>query len=390
MCEKEAESVAFQQLEAEEEMRSGSRRESVREMSRPPRFLRPSRAHSCTAAPPLPQTQAHAHLRSSTPAAANTAARQHHAHLHPTTTTHSCAHGTATALWCSCCQLTACGRTPLSPCRFTGGSCTRADSRNAPSKLTAASGCARPVEYKAVCGAWRTATVAREIFKDTFYTRHGVNVPATGSPLVIDMDFKVGLCSILVLEVNPQAVVLAAEPILRLCALVKENTARYRQRVRVAQVGASAASVAGAQFLADPRVEGRPSLHVAVGDGPRQRRLGQLACATDPDPGLVARDTCSAVDCQTPAYAGAGTAPYHFPRVSVAEEARAVRLRVFRRSPRAINVPQGRRCDVSPRYRRVNRSGQGGRRGVRVGRSAGHCRFGVAAHRAAGRRRARH
>lgn len=175
-------------------------------------------------------TQAHAHLRPSTPAVANTAARQYHAHLRPTATTHSCARSTGTALWCPCCQLTACGHTSLSPCRFTGRSCTRTDSRTAPSKFTAASGCARPGEYKAVCEDCVTTTVAREI-KDTLYTRHGVNVPATGSPLVIDMGFNVGLCRMLVLEVNPQAVVLAAEPILRLCAVVKENAARYRQRV---------------------------------------------------------------------------------------------------------------------------------------------------------------
>lgn len=91
------------------------------------------------------EVNTHARLRS-TPAAVNTAERQHHAHARPSTTTHSCARGTGTALWCSRSQLAACGRPSLSPCRFPGGSCTRINSQNAPSEFTTAPSCARPVE----------------------------------------------------------------------------------------------------------------------------------------------------------------------------------------------------------------------------------------------------
>ncbi|CAM41595.2 31-O-demethyl-FK506 methyltransferase [Leishmania braziliensis MHOM/BR/75/M2904] len=128
-------------------------------------------------------------------------------------------------------------------------------------QFTDASGCARSVEYKTICGDWGTAMVVREIFKDMVYTRHGIDIPVTGSPLVIDVGCNIGLFSMFVLEVNPHAVVVAAEPIPWLCALAKENTARYGQQVWVEQVGISAASLSGAEFLVDPRVMAGASMY---------------------------------------------------------------------------------------------------------------------------------
>ncbi|GET85723.1 31-O-demethyl-FK506 methyltransferase [Leishmania tarentolae] len=129
--------------------------------------------------------------------------------------------------------------------------------------FTDASGCARSVEYKAVRGDWGAAMVAREIFQDRVYTRHGVHVPATGSPLVIDIGCNIGLFTMFVLGMNPQAIVVAAEPIPGLCALARENTAPYGRQVWVEQVGVSAASVAGAEFLVDPRVMAGSSMYEA-------------------------------------------------------------------------------------------------------------------------------
>ncbi|KAG5511706.1 hypothetical protein JKF63_07304 [Porcisia hertigi] len=127
--------------------------------------------------------------------------------------------------------------------------------------FTDASGCPKSVEYKAVSGDWGTAMVAREIFTDTVYMRYGVNVPATGSPLVIDVGSHVGLFSMFVLEANPQAIVVAAEPIPEMCALTKENTARYGQQVWVEQLGVSATSLNGAEFIVDPRVTAGASMY---------------------------------------------------------------------------------------------------------------------------------
>ncbi|KAK7202108.1 Methyltransferase FkbM domain containing protein [Novymonas esmeraldas] len=125
----------------------------------------------------------------------------------------------------------------------------------------AAGGAVRSLEYTAIRGDWGTALVAHEMFQDTVYTRHGVHVPPTGAPLVIDIGANIGLFSMYVLEVSPRAVVVAAEPVAQLCALARQNTSRYGGRVWVEQVGVAAAAQTGVELLLDPRMTAGASMH---------------------------------------------------------------------------------------------------------------------------------
>ena len=56
------------------------------------------------------------------------------------------------------------------------------------------------------------AFLYEEIFVRRSYLQHGVAVPRTGAPVVLDVGANIGLFSLLCLRLNPRARVLAVEP----------------------------------------------------------------------------------------------------------------------------------------------------------------------------------
>ncbi|KPI84425.1 31-O-demethyl-FK506 methyltransferase [Leptomonas seymouri] len=126
-----------------------------------------------------------------------------------------------------------------------------------------ATGHPREIHFKALGGDLGTAVVAREIFDTEVYTHNGVHVPTTGSPVVLDIGCNIGLFSMFVMERNPDAVVVAAEPIPFLHALAVHNTTRYHQRVWVEQVGVAASEQSEVDFVVDPRITAGASMFEA-------------------------------------------------------------------------------------------------------------------------------
>ncbi|KPA75622.1 31-O-demethyl-FK506 methyltransferase [Leptomonas pyrrhocoris] len=128
---------------------------------------------------------------------------------------------------------------------------------------TDAAGHSKKICFQALGGDLGTAVVAREIFATEVYMQHGIHVPATGSPLILDIGCNIGLFSMYVMERNPDALVVAAEPIPYLRALAESNTARYGQRVLVEPVGVAASAQSDVAFVVDPRITAGASMFEA-------------------------------------------------------------------------------------------------------------------------------